>query len=177
MTGTQSNSCSVQIYLGSRDLLWKKIAGYNLVNNSNSSIFFYGPRYHPLVHIPFKYYHQNSSQRGDITSQKWLFCPRDILWNVLALLYQDLPSFYRIFEGLKSSKKDKSMMSCTRIYVEPTDSMMIQESKRRLIILLMGLLENMRWHNWSNIIANTEETKISLIGPLFWTLGKLPGPF
>ena len=38
-------------------------AGYNLVENSNFSKHFYGPRYQPLGYLPLKSQRQNSSQR------------------------------------------------------------------------------------------------------------------
>ena len=52
-----------------------------------------------------------------------------------------------------------------------------QGRKMRLLILPKELFENMCRHNSSFIIANTKETKISLIGQFFRILGKLLRPF
>ena len=49
------------------------------------------------------------------------------------LLYQNLHNFYSIFRVLKGSKKDKNMMSCTRLYVEPTETLTDQGGKRILV--------------------------------------------
>ena len=46
-------------------------------------------------------------------------------------------SFLQHFLGSKSSKKDKNMMSCNRLYVEPTEAVIDQARKRRLLSLLM----------------------------------------
>ena len=67
-------------------------------------------------------------------------------------------------------------MSCTRLYVEPTETRMGQGRKRRLLSLLKEWLEKTRGYNSSNIIANTKEIKLALIGPFVWTLGILLSP-
>ena len=59
------------------------------------------------------------------------------------------------------------MISYTRLYVDPTEVLMVQESRRRLPSLIMEWSESMKRHNSSNIIANTKEINLALIGPFF----------
>ena len=50
-------------------------------------------------------------------------------------LYKNLHNFYSIFVGLKGSKKDENMMSCTRLYVESTETQLDKGRKRRILSL------------------------------------------
>ena len=65
---------------------------------------------------------------------------------------------YTAFLGSKSSKKDKNMMSCTRLYAYSKEALMGQSRKRRLLSFIMEWSENIRGQNWSNIIPNTKDT-------------------
>ena len=69
------------------------------------------------------------------------------------------------------------MMSCTRLNIESTETLMGQARKRMLQSLLMERSKNMRGHNLPNIISNTKDAKLALIGPFFWILGTLISPF
>ena len=48
------------------------------------------------------------------------------------------------------------MMSCTRLYVEPTEALMGQASKRRLLSLLMKRSDNTRGQNSFLIIKTSK---------------------
>ena len=62
------------------------------------------------------------------------------------------------------------MILCTILYVEYTEANMGQGSKKILMRLLKELFENMLRHNSLFSITNTKETKLSLIGQLFFDL-------
>ena len=55
-------------------------------------------KYHPLLHLLFKPYCQNSSQSGVILSEVPAnFWPLDVISNVLAIFCHVLHNFYRMF--------------------------------------------------------------------------------
>ena len=60
------------------------------------------------------------------------------------------------------------MISCTMIYVDPTEALMGQARKSSLKRILMELLDNMRGQNSPNIIVKTKDTKLALIGVFVW---------
>ena len=80
--------------------------------------------------------------RGEIfLLKRATFWPGDTIRAVSALFYQYLQDFYSIFH-LKNSKKGKNMMSCTRLYVYSTETLMVQGRKKRLLSLPKELFEN-----------------------------------
>ena len=109
---------------------------FNLVKKLKLNKFSYGGRKYLLVHLPFKYQCQKSSQSGDIPS---LTAPIFGLWTQCQpfwpFLYQDLHNFYSIFHHLQKQQKDENMMSCPRLYVESTETLMGQGRKKRLLSL------------------------------------------
>ena len=56
------------------------------------------------------------------------------------------------------------MMSCTRLYVESTEALMGQGSKRRLLNLPKERWDKMSGKNSLFVITNTKKTKLSLMG-------------
>ena len=101
------------------------LACYNLVKNSKIS-----PPASPFNQFLVS---EVQSEGRYSFSNRAHFWPLDIIWDVLACLYQDLHNFYRIFRVLKSSKKYENIMSCTRIYVDPTEDL---TGKGRKMILV-----------------------------------------
>ena len=84
---------------------------------------------------PYLICHSNfsviSPVTGEIFFSNWThFWPLDILWDILAFVHQDLHNFYSIFRVFKVIKKDKNIMSCTRLYVHPTETLTGQGTKR-----------------------------------------------
>ena len=63
-------------------------------------------------------------------------------------------------------------MSCTRLYVEFTETLMDQGRKKRLLSPPKEWFENMWGHNSLFSITNTKDTKLSLMGD-FLSLGTL----
>ena len=106
-----------------------------------------------------------SLAQGHIMNHFGPFCTR---------IYIISTAFFRVQKG---SKKDKNMMSYTRLYVDPTETLMYQARKMRLLSLLKEWCENMRGQNSSNIISNKKDTKLALIRPFVWTLGTLLSHF
>ena len=51
-------------------------------------------------------------------------------------IYLDLRDTLQHLKGLKRNKKDENIISCTRLYVEPTDTLMVQSSERMILILI-----------------------------------------
>ena len=63
------------------------------------------------------------------------------------------------------------MMSCTRIYLESTETMMGQGRNKRLLSLPKELFENMLGQNSLFGITKTMETNLSLMGQRFGPYG------
>ena len=87
------------------------------------------------------------------------FWPGDTIRYVLDLLYQDVQNCFSIFLDLRSRKKDENMMSCYRLYVESTETLMGQRSKKRLLSLQKGKFTNMCGQNLFLIIINSKGSK------------------
>ena len=88
------------------------------------------------------------------------FWPLDIMWDVLAFLYQVIHHFYSSFRVLKGSKKDKNMLSCTRIYVDPTYTLTGQGRK--------GILVRNGLNCWSCSMALVILNYPSPLPPINW---------
>ena len=67
----------------------------------------------------------------------------------------------KVFLGYKSSKNDKNMIACPRLYVKPTETRVLNSSKRSLISHLKQLREKIRGHNLSLIIITSKGSKES----------------
>ena len=119
--------------------------------------YFYGPGDHSFGHPNLSAL--SSTREELLLSQVHPFQPRKLIWGVLAILYQLLHNFYSISQGLKSSQHDENMMSCTRIYMDPTQDLMGQPRKTRLLILLEHQLENMKGQNSLFTIMISKDSK------------------
>ena len=109
------------------------LACYNLVKNSILQNPFTDQEITPQFHLSFESQRQKSSQREDITSPTasifgpWTYY--EMFWPFCTMTYIISTAFLSV---LKSSKKDKNMMSCTRLYVDPTETLTGQGRKRIL---------------------------------------------
>ena len=110
------------------------LAGYNLSKNSKFSNFFLSQDTSPLDIC-----HSNISIRSSVRGEIFLLklCPflaqehnMKHFGPFCTSIYITSTVFLRVY---KSSKKDKNMMSCTRIYVEPTYSLVRQARKGILL--------------------------------------------
>ena len=141
---------------------------YNLVQKN-----FYGQRDHPLGHLPFKYHSPKTIHRGGISSQTTPIFGQGTQSETFWSYYTIIHTISVEFLGYKSSKKDKNMISCTRLYVESTETLTDQGRKRRILSHLKQWWENIRGQNLILIFTNKKDTKLSLIGEHFralWTL-------
>ena len=56
-------------------------------------------------------------------------------------------------------KQDENMMSCTRLYVEYIETLVVQARKRRLLSFIIELSENMRGQDSFLIIITSYDNK------------------
>ena len=75
------------------------------------------------------------------------FCP------LCTRIYTTSTAFFIIFKG---SKKDENMMSCARLYVKSTETLLGKGRKRRLISPQKEWWENMRGNNSFLIITTSK---------------------
>ena len=109
------------------------LACFNLVKNVNLSKLLYGPIYHPPAPPVIQILVSEIQSEGRYSfSDRAHFGPLDIIRDILTFLYQDIHNFYSIFRVFKGSKKDKIVISCTRLYIDPTETLTGQARKRIL---------------------------------------------
>ena len=104
-----------------------------LIKLLNISKLRYGTRDHHLPHLSSKFYCQKSKQRKYITSQTapvfgpWTYY--ETLWPFCTRIY----IFSTVFLESKKVSKYENIMLCTRIYVEPTENLVVQEKKMIIV--------------------------------------------
>ena len=67
--------------------------------------------------------------------------------------------FLQHFQDIKKQPKNENMMPCTRLYLESTETLMVQGSKTRLLILPKGLFEKIFGYNSFLIIIISKGRK------------------
>ena len=131
------------------------LAVYNLVQKKNKNPFTSGDI------TPLHILYSNLSVRRPVIGEIFLlkrvhFWSGDTIRDTLVLFYQDLHNFYSIFRILKSGKKDENIISCTRFYVDSTDTLMGQRRESIIIIPTKDLFDNM-WRQTSFLIITTSK--------------------